>query len=293
MAAPEPAIRNVSDTARWTALFRAQESERPDALFRDPFARALAGDRGAQIAQSVPFAAKHAWSFTARTVLFDRLVLEEVAAGTDLILNLAAGLDTRPYRMDLPADLRWVEADLPGILDYKESVLGGAQPRCRLERVRVDLSDAAARQKLFQELGQEARRVAVLSEGLVIYFPPEGVAALARDLAAPPSFARWILDLASPGLVQMMRKRMGREVEAAGAPFLFGPAEGPAFFEPLGWTPMAVHSPLKTAAQIHRLPWSMKIWAMFPATHPGAKPRPWSGICLFEKGSGRDSRYPH
>src|SRR6185437_7962203 len=167
MAAPEPAIRNVSDTARWTALFRAQESERPDALFRDPFARALAGDRGAQIAQSVPFAAKHAWSFTARTVLFDRLVLE----------NVAAGLDTRPYRMDLPADLRWVEADLPGILDYKESVLGGAQPRCRLERVRVDLSDAAARQKLFQELGQEARRVAVLSEGLVIYFPPEGVAA--------------------------------------------------------------------------------------------------------------------
>lgn len=290
MATPEPAIRNVSDTARWTALFRARESERTDALFRDPYARALAGERGTQIAAAVPFADKHAWSFTARTVLFDRLVLEEVANGADLILNLAAGLDARPYRMDLPASLRWVEADLPGILEYKESVLGDAKPRCRLERVRVDLSDASARQALFQRLGLEARRVVVLSEGLVIYFPPEGVSALARDLAAPPSFARWILDLASPGLVQMMRKRMGSAVEAAGAPFLFGPAEGPAFFEPCGWRTVAVHSPLKTAAKIHRLPWSMKLWALFPATHPGAKPRPWSGICVLEKGLGQQTR---
>ncbi|MGH9394670.1 MAG: class I SAM-dependent methyltransferase [Terriglobales bacterium] len=285
MSASHPAIRNVSDTARWTALYRARESERPDALFRDPYARQLAGERGAQIAAAVPFANKHAWSFTARTVLFDRLVMEEIAAGTDLVLNLAAGLDTRPYRLGLPPGLRWVEADLPAILDYKEEILGEARPRCQLERVRIDLAEAPARQALLARLGAEARRVTILSEGLVIYFSPEAVAALARDLAVPASFQRWILDLASPGLLQMMRKKMGREVEAAGAPFLFGPAEGPGYFVPLGWRPLAVHSPLKTAAQVHRLPWSMKLWALLPATHPGNRPRPWSGVCVLAKGN--------
>jgi O-methyltransferase involved in polyketide biosynthesis len=40
----EPLIRDISDTARWMAVFRARESERPDAVFKDPFAQALAGD---------------------------------------------------------------------------------------------------------------------------------------------------------------------------------------------------------------------------------------------------------
>jgi len=39
-------IRNISDTARWVTIFRAEESERPDAVFHDRFARRLAGDLG-------------------------------------------------------------------------------------------------------------------------------------------------------------------------------------------------------------------------------------------------------
>jgi O-methyltransferase involved in polyketide biosynthesis len=41
-----PPIRNVSDTARWAAHYRALESAREDALFLDPLAQRLAGDRG-------------------------------------------------------------------------------------------------------------------------------------------------------------------------------------------------------------------------------------------------------
>jgi methyltransferase (TIGR00027 family) len=283
-AAGEAPIRNVSDTARWTALFRARESERPDALFRDPFARALAGERGERIAAAVPFAAKHAWSFTARTVLVDRLVAAQVAAGAAMIVNLAAGLDTRPYRMDLPAALAWVEVDLRGILDYKEEVLAGAPPRCQLERVRLDLADAGARRRLFADLGARARRAVILAEGLLIYLEAAEVAALARDLAAAPSFQFWIVDLASPGLLQLMRKSMGRQVEAAGAPFRFAPAEGPAFFAPCGWRTRQVLSPLRTAAEVHRLPWNMRLFAFFPQTHPGANlRRPWSGVCELER----------
>ena len=132
----EPLIRDISDTARWVAAYRARETERPDAVFRDPYARALAGERGEQIAAALPYNGKNSeWPFVARTYLFDRFVAREVAQGCNLVLNLAAGLDTRPYRMDLPPTLQWVEVDLPEILDYKEDVIGDAQPACALEPV--------------------------------------------------------------------------------------------------------------------------------------------------------------
>src|SRR4030081_124954 len=98
----EPLIRDISDTARWMAVYRARESEREDALFRDPFARALAGDRGERIAAAPKFGDHNAWSCIARTYLFDRFVTRLVEHGADMVVNLAAGLDTRPYRMTLP-----------------------------------------------------------------------------------------------------------------------------------------------------------------------------------------------
>jgi O-methyltransferase involved in polyketide biosynthesis len=51
----EPLIRDISDTARWMAVFRARETDREDAIFRDPFARALAGERGERIASALKF----------------------------------------------------------------------------------------------------------------------------------------------------------------------------------------------------------------------------------------------
>ena len=47
-------IRNVSDTALWVAIYRAMESERPDALFQDPYARRLGGERGQAIVEALP-----------------------------------------------------------------------------------------------------------------------------------------------------------------------------------------------------------------------------------------------
>jgi len=119
----EPTIRHISDTARWAAVYRARETERKDALFRDPFARRLAGERGEQIAEATPFHEKHSWSWVTRTYLFDSIISEQVGQGADMVVNLAAGLDTRPYRMVLPASLKWVEVDLPEILDYKEELV--------------------------------------------------------------------------------------------------------------------------------------------------------------------------
>ena len=176
----DPLIRDISDTARWVAVYRARETDRPDAVFRDPFARALAGERGEKIAQALAVD-EIAWSFIARTYLVDRFVTRLVEHGVDLVVNLAAGLDTRPYRMTLPASLRWVEIDLPDILDYKEEILAGATPACALERVRLDLSNVDARRGVFDRLGRGSRMALILSEGLLIYLMAPEVGAYLRE----------------------------------------------------------------------------------------------------------------
>src|SRR5215471_6495699 len=125
MSQQAPVIRNISDTASWAAIYRARESERPDALFRDPYARQLAGERGEQIAASMPFSDKATWSWVTRTYLYDHFIDDQIRQGADMVVNLAAGLDARPYRMALPASLQWVEVDLPDLLTYKEEILAG------------------------------------------------------------------------------------------------------------------------------------------------------------------------
>ena len=80
----DPAIQHISDTARWAAVYRARESEREDALFRDPFARRLAGERGEHIAKATPFSEKHSWSWVTRTYLFDRIISEQIGQGADM-----------------------------------------------------------------------------------------------------------------------------------------------------------------------------------------------------------------
>lgn len=125
MSDPGHTITHVSDTARWTALHRATESARPDALFRDPLAERLAGAQGRAIVDNVPWTDCSGFWLVARTIIIDDAIADALAHGCDRVLNLAAGLDTRPYRLDLPSDLTWIEADLPKLLAEKTQVLAG------------------------------------------------------------------------------------------------------------------------------------------------------------------------
>ncbi len=279
----EPSLRNISDTARWSALHRAIESERPDALFRDPYARRLAGERGEQILKALTISDKEEWSWVARTYLIDRFITDQIEGGADMVINIAAGLDARPYRMPLPPPLQWIEVDLPAILDYKEEILSGEKPNCRLERLRLDLSNESARRGAFAELGRRARKALIVAEGFLTYLAREEVAGLAQDLAAPESFQSWALDVMSPGLVRMLSKRLGAELERAGARLKFGPPEGPGFFAPYGWKPVEVHSFLKTAAELKRLPLLFRLLALLPESKGRQGSRPWAGACLFTK----------
>jgi methyltransferase (TIGR00027 family) len=277
-------IDTISDTARWVAVYRARETERPDAVFSDPFARRLAGERGEEIARAHTFAETHEWPFIARTYMFDAVIEKEVQRGIDTVLCLAAGLDARPYRMDLPASLRWIEVDLPPILAHKRALLDPETPHCALERVPMDLSDEDARRDLFRRIGSDARRALVLAEGLLVYLTEEQVLSLARDLAAQPAFERWAIDLANPGVLALMQQEMSEHVDRAGIPFRFGPAEGPAFFERAGWRTVEVRSAFRTAADLKRLPPELAAFADYPdPPEPWRTPMPWSGVCLLER----------
>src|SRR5580692_642368 len=103
-------IQDVSETALMVAMWRARENEHPKPLFRDPFAAKLAGERGRQIIAGLPKrrAFMSHWMMAIRTAIIDEMIRKAIAEGVDTILNLGAGLDTRPYRMDLPGDLLWI-----------------------------------------------------------------------------------------------------------------------------------------------------------------------------------------
>lgn len=264
------------------AVYRARESERAEPLFRDPFARRLAGERGEQIARSLVFSEKNAWAWFARTYLFDQLINQQIAAGCDTVINLAAGLDARPYRLALPASLKWIEVDLPEITDYKEELLKDEQPRCQLERVRLDLADVAVRRALFSRLGAAAQQALIISEGLIVYLTSEAVGALAEDLARPASFKYWLLDLASPALLKMMQKKMGQPLAQASAPLKFAPPEGPDFFRSYGWQTREVRSMFHTAGSLKRLPLVLSFFYRLQKSDAFQAKRPWSGACLFE-----------
>jgi methyltransferase (TIGR00027 family) len=277
----EPTIQHISDTARWAAVFRARETERKDPLFRDPFARRLAGERGEQIARATPFHVKHTWSWVTRTYLFDRIISQQIAQGADLVVNLAAGLDARPYRMALPASLRWVEVDLPEILDYKEELLKSEKPACVLERIRLDLSNAELRRPLFGKFAEKATRALVITEGLLIYLKAEEVATLAEDINRSPAFQHWVLDIVSPGLLRMLQKNTHQQFGRDVSPLQFAPEDGPRYFVLHGWKPLEVHSMLKTAAGLHRLPLMLRLVALLPESRNPQAARPWSGVCLL------------
>lgn len=278
----EPLVQNISDTARWVAIFRAEESERADAVFHDPFARRLAGERGEQIANAIEFSKQNSWTFVARTFLFDEYIKQHVEQGYDMVVNLAAGLDARPWRMSLPSSLKWIDVDLPEIINYKKTILAGEQPRCKLQSISLDLSDREARMDLFKHLGKNSNKALIISEGLVIYLTEEEVGSLALDLSSQKSFRRWVLDLASPGLLVMIQKEMGPVLKEGNAILQFAPEEGEGFFLRYGWKNLESKSKLKTAASLNRLNDEMLNYAAFPEPEGPKGAFPWTGACLFE-----------
>jgi methyltransferase (TIGR00027 family) len=146
----------VGWTSLLTAYGRAQESREPDPLFVEPLAAAFvaaalrapvpAGVRLPRLGPARDDGSSRTWNglryyFAQRTPFYDRQLLDAVRAGIRQVVVLGAGLDTRAFRLELPADVTFFEVDTEPVLGFKAQVLddAGAVPTCRRVPLVADL----------------------------------------------------------------------------------------------------------------------------------------------------------
>lgn len=224
-------------TAGWTAAVRALESARPDRLFDDPWARALAGEDGAAwAAQRSP---DRLISIVLRTRFFDDF-LQRVAREHAIrqIVLLAAGLDTRAYRLAWPPQTRLFELDRPAVLRHKAEILraAGARPACEPRAVEIDLAEPWREPLL--AAGLDPRQPAIwLLEGFLFYLAGEQIARLIDEVSSLAAPGSWIgFDVVNGATLTSPYTRQWVEMQAAsGAPWI-GTLDAPAaFLAERGW----------------------------------------------------------
>jgi methyltransferase (TIGR00027 family) len=176
-----PVTNPVAPTSRWMAAARARESERTDRLFDDPLAAALAGPQGVAWLGDMETAA---WSDgpgmypVVRTRFFDDFLVDACRTpAVRQVVLVAAGLDTRAFRLVWPRGTRVYEMDLPEVLDAKEDIIRASEAKanCRRVTVGVDLQEPAWPEALIGSGYQPARPSVWLIEGLLYYLSPAAV----------------------------------------------------------------------------------------------------------------------
>ena len=284
----ESIINQVSDTAFMAAAYRAKETDRPNAMFHDPLAAKVAGEQGRNIIDSLPQQTFiGGWTVVIRTRIIDDFIQAAIAEGVDTILNLGAGLDTRPYRMELPKSLRWVEVDYPHVIELKEIRLSGEMPRCRLERVRLDLADVDARRTFLDALANSSKKVLVLTEAVTPYLSEKAVASLGADLRSHESISYWVADYFSPASYEY-RRRSGMSRVMKNAPFLFEPKDYFSFFAQIGWKQKEIRYFAVEAERLRRPPpfpltvrVVMRVLRIFSLPERRREMRQYAGFVLF------------
>ena len=278
-------LRNVSDTALWMATYRAMETERVDALFHDPYAERLAGDRGRAIVREMPQGASMAWSMSVRTAVIDDMLLACIAAGAHTVVNLGAGLDMRAFRLKLPASLHWFDVDLPETIAYRGEALKGVSAVCRHFHLEADLADADGLARVLRSLEDSKGPILILTEGLLIYLTPEAVSDMAVRLGLEARFRWWIMDLVSPRLLASVARQWHSRLETAKAPFLFAAENSRKFFGLTGWREREFRSTFEEAGRLGRPPPAVPWWdetAMAWWMTPPEERRRLSGVALME-----------
>jgi len=271
-------VEHVSDTAFLTAYARAVETDRPDALFKDPLAARLLDERGRALGTSRKGGPNVLWTIVLRTTIIDEMILNAVQSGVDTVLNLGAGLDTRPYRMALPPELTWIEVDYPHMIAFKEERLKTETARCNLTRIALDLSDVDLRRRMLREL--TGKRILILTEGLLPYLSVDEGAGLADDLRAVQAARGWIVDYISPQVVAFRKKMASTQDGPDNAPLKFDPPDWVPFFLQHGWRARDIRGLDDQARRVGRampLPWMMRVMMKLrslvtPKPKPGTMP---------------------
>jgi methyltransferase (TIGR00027 family) len=236
------------------AANRALETERADALFRDPFARALTGDTGMALFGEV----RPAWGTPAgplpamqpqpylsiRTRFFDEKLQSAVrAASLTQVVVLGAGMDARAFRLAWPASLAWFEIDTEEVLGRKERVLRRLPPpHCTRRVVCADLA-ADWLTPLLAAGFDSSRPAAFLIEGVLLHLSPDTALHVLGVLRAAATLGSWIgLDVMSCMTVAspLMSAHLKRLAELGWPTWLFASDEPEALLTNHGWSASSV-----------------------------------------------------
>ncbi len=243
-------MQAIELTSLWVAAWRAEESERPDALFHDGHARGLAGPEGFEMLEAVrELAVIEAPFVPIRTLFFDRRIVR----GSQVVL-LGAGMDARAFRLHWSPGTRLFEVERPGLLALKEQRLGRARPTCARIPVPVDLREdwpaALAGRGFRPELPS-----AWLLEGLLLYLDAPLVRSLLSRvdaLAAPGSTL--LADVTGETMLLLPQlEPLADYFRALGAPWQFGTDDPEQLLAPLGWE-VTAHDLGAFAAEVGRWP---------------------------------------
>jgi len=246
----------TADSAFWIAAVRARETERPDRLFADPWARDPAGLRGLTVmAMSERASGRENTFIPVRVRWFDDLIGSAVVTQARQVVLLGAGLDTRAFRLDLPAGLNWYEVDRPEVLTAKDSVLAGFVPRCRRHVVAADVGDEWTSPLLGAGFDPRARTWWV-AEGLFFYLTEQQIVEMLRDaarLSGPGSLLAADV-IGADGLDSPPLQPYRAWCERNGTPPPFGTNDPVALFAAGGWPLGQVTAPGAPDASYGRLP---------------------------------------
>ena len=248
-AGPEPPMTGVGNTARWIAASRARESELAQPLFSDPYARELAGEAGFDLqrlmrtAMGVPGDGPDLY-LSIRTKFLDDALHDTVRSrGLHQVVILAAGMDTRAFRIPWPSGVRVFEVDRDEIFDHKEAVLAraSASPSCDRHVVRADLARPWAAALAVAGF-ERSKPAAFLVEGLLMYLEESNALALLTAIGGIAAPGSWIAaDVVNPEvLTSPYMARYMTALREAGSPWKFGIDDPESFFRQRGWSPTVV-----------------------------------------------------
>lgn len=250
--------KHVSHTAWLVAAFRAQESARSDAHFQDHLAPKLLGHLEEEyLAGFSTELRKSSWLLTIRTYYIDQLILESIKKGVKTIINLGAGLDTRPYRLAMSDSINWIEADYGELIKYKNEVLANDKPRCKLVRIPVDLGLDSERMNMLSQANKQGGPILILTEGLLLYLKEDNVKQLAKDLFTMSSSAYWLMDIFNKSLINYMHEEISNknsQNNPSPVNFDFVPEDTALFLKPFGWEIKAFISWYEGASKLDRYP---------------------------------------
>jgi methyltransferase (TIGR00027 family) len=233
----------VAKTSLLIAAIRAVETNRSEndgRLFTDPFAEVLAGSEGFSILEQVIAEVGEQPSIPLRTRYFDERIKQACAQGIRQIVILAAGMDTRAYRLPFPDGTRVFELERPEVLSYKQEKLGDALPHCVRHTVGVDLREEW-QSKLIQVGMNTTERTLWLVEGLLVYLEEAAVLTLFEKInSLSVSNSILLFDVLGRSLLDapLMAKQL-HFLEKLGAPCRFGVDEPEKFMEQFGWNAVA------------------------------------------------------